>query len=67
MPLVSSCLEANAGYLSFSNNTIPKKNTENADAVTIETTAVDCDERNTIHLMETMAIDKDAGYVTSDF
>ena len=67
MALVSSLLEANAGYLSFSDNTIPKMSTTNANAVTIETSAVDCDEGNPIHLMETKVIDKDAGYVTTDF
>ena len=67
MPLVSSLLEANAGYLSFSDNTIPKTNTTNADAVTLETSAVDSDESNPIHLLETKVIDKDARYVTTDF
>ena len=67
MPLVSSFLEVNAGYLSFSDHTIPKKNTTHADDDTIETSTVDCDERNTIQLMETKVIDKDAGHVTTDF
>ena len=67
MPLVSSFLEANAGYLSFSDHTISKKKTTNADGDTIETSDVDCDEGNTIQLMETTVIDKDTGHVTTDF
>ena len=63
--LVSSFLEANAGYLSFSDHTIPKTNTTNADANTTETAAVDCEENNTIQEMETTAIDKEPRYQTT--
>ena len=67
MPLVSSFLEANAGYLSFSDHTIPKTNTTNDDANNMETAAVNCEESNTIQEMETTAIDKEPRYLTTKF
>ena len=67
VPLVSSFLEANAGYLSFCDNTIPKMSTTNADAVTMETAAVDCEESNTVHKMETTAVNKEPRYLTTKF